>query len=177
MVAVVNGDEIVGADVRAMYLSLPQQYRQVPLESLYPQMLDNLIGRKLVAQAARAANLMDDPEVRARLLRNQDIVLQDVYLVRKIESEVDDTRLRAAYARLTASWQQEEEIRASHVLVKTEPEAAAAIDALAAGASFPDLARERSIGPSAPQGGDLGYIRHGQMVPSFADAAFSACRR
>jgi peptidyl-prolyl cis-trans isomerase C len=173
IVAVVNGDEIRGSDISALYQSLPQQYQQVPMESLFPQMLDNLISRKLVAQAARAARLMDDPEVRRRLTRTEDIVLQDVYLVRKIESEIDEARLRAAFQRMTASWSEEEEIRASHILVATEREAAAVIAALAAGSAFADLARERSIGPSATQGGDLGYIRYAQMVPSFAEAAFA----
>ncbi len=173
IVAVVNGDEIRGADISALYGSLPQQYQQVPMESLFPQMLDNLISRKLVAQAARAAQLMDDPEVRRRLTRTEDIVLQDVYLVRRIESEINEARLRAAFQRMTASWSEEEEIRASHILVATEREASAVIDALAEGAAFTDLARERSIGPSATEGGDLGYIRHGQMVPSFAEAAFA----
>ena len=42
-----------------------------------------------------------------------------------------------------------------------------------AGAEFADLARERSTGPSGPAGGDLGYIRYAQMVPSFAAAAFA----
>ena len=42
-----------------------------------------------------------------------------------------------------------------------------------AGADFAALARERSTGPSAPSGGDLGYIQRGQMVPSFAEAAFA----
>ncbi len=173
IVAVVNGDAIVGSDVRAMYRSLAQQYQRVPLDSLLPQILDNLIGRKLVAQAARAANMMDDQEVRARLSRNEEIVLQDVYLVHRIEREIDEAHLRAAYQRLTESWREEDEIRASHILVDTEAEAAAIIDALAAGASFADLARQRSTGPSAPDGGDLGYIRYGQMVPSFAEAAFA----
>ena len=68
---------------------------------------------------------------------------------------------------------EEEEVRASHILVATEAEAVALIDALAAGAAFADLARERSTGPSAPAGGELGYIRYGQMVPSFAEAAFA----
>ena len=107
IVALVNGDEIRGSDISALYRSLPQQYQQVPMESLFPQMLDNLISRKLVAQAARAAQLMDDPEVRRRLTRTEDIVLQDVYLVRRIDSEINEARLRAAFQRMTASWSEE----------------------------------------------------------------------
>jgi peptidyl-prolyl cis-trans isomerase C len=173
ILATVNGEAIYGSDVNAMYASLPQQYQQMPPENLLPQMMDNLVDRKLLAQAARTGGMLDDPEVRARMARNEDIILQDVYLVRRIEAEIDDASLRAAYRRMTSTWPNEEEVRASHILVATEQEAMAVIDALAAGAAFADLARESSIGPSASAGGDLGYIRHSQMVPSFADAAFA----
>ncbi len=42
------------------------------------------------------------------------------------------------------------------------------------GEKFKDLARIFSQGPSAKQGGDLGYIESGQMVPNFERAAFNA---
>ena len=41
------------------------------------------------------------------------------------------------------------------------------------GADFAELARERSTGPSGPQGGDLGYFTQEQMVPEFAQVAFA----
>jgi len=44
---------------------------------------------------------------------------------------------------------------------------------LAGGADFAELAKERSTGPSGPNGGDLGYFRESQMVPEFAEAAFA----
>ncbi|MGF1557476.1 MAG: SurA N-terminal domain-containing protein [Flavobacteriaceae bacterium] len=37
---------------------------------------------------------------------------------------------------------------------------------------FADLARQSSDGPSAPNGGDLGYFEEGRMVPKFNDFAF-----
>jgi peptidyl-prolyl cis-trans isomerase D len=39
-------------------------------------------------------------------------------------------------------------------------------------AQFADLARDNSDGPSAPNGGDLGYFQEGRMVPAFNDFAF-----
>jgi len=42
-----------------------------------------------------------------------------------------------------------------------------------AGEDFAELARELSEGPSAPEGGDLGFFTYQQMVPPFAEAAFA----
>ncbi|PCJ98806.1 MAG: peptidylprolyl isomerase [Flavobacteriaceae bacterium] len=45
-------------------------------------------------------------------------------------------------------------------------------DALKENAVFTELARENSDGPSAPQGGDLGYFQEGIMTEKFNDFAF-----
>src|SRR5229473_1190744 len=42
-----------------------------------------------------------------------------------------------------------------------------------AGETFALVAREMSEGPTAKQGGDLGYFRHGLMLPAIEQAAFS----
>jgi peptidyl-prolyl cis-trans isomerase C len=65
-----------------------------------------------------------------------------------------------------------EEFNASHILVETEEEAQALIDALAEGADFAELAAESSIGPSGPNGGQLGWFTAGMMVPEFETAVF-----
>ena len=38
---------------------------------------------------------------------------------------------------------------------------------------FAQLAQQHSIGPSAKNGGDLGYFTFGRMVPEFSKAAFA----
>ena len=62
---------------------------------------------------------------------------------------------------------------ASHILVETEAEAKAVIAALHDGSDFAQLAKEKSTGPSGPNGGALGTFGRGQMVPAFETAAFN----
>ncbi len=64
------------------------------------------------------------------------------------------------------------EVKASHLLVKTEEEAAACRKEILDGASFADVAKRVSSCPSSAQGGDLGYFTRGRMVPQFDTVAF-----
>ncbi len=66
-----------------------------------------------------------------------------------------------------------ERVKARHILVETEADALAVIAELKNGADFAELAEQRSIGPSAPDGGDLGFFERGRMIPAFEDAAFA----
>ena len=66
------------------------------------------------------------------------------------------------------------EVRASHVLVKTEDEAKKLREDMNAGKiSFEDAARQISLCPSGHEGGDLGFFKRGVMVKPFEDAAFA----
>ena len=64
------------------------------------------------------------------------------------------------------------EVRASHILVKTEQEALDLYNEIKNGASFADLAAENSMCPSGRNAGDLGFFGKGMMVKPFEDAAF-----
>ena len=68
----------------------------------------------------------------------------------------------------------EEEIHVSHILVLRSAQAQKLLDRLAAGEDFAQLAQEYSEdSESAEQGGDLGWIKRGEMSPEFEAAAFS----
>jgi len=82
-------------------------------------------------------------------------------------------------------FKQPERVKASHILIKLDPNAEESKKAsakekieniqkkLKEGKDFAALAREFSEGPSKDNGGDLGFFTRGQMVPPFEDAAFS----
>ncbi len=65
------------------------------------------------------------------------------------------------------------EVRASHILVKTEDEAKNLLEEIKAGKSFAEAAKEHSLCPSGRDGGDLGFFKRGVMVKPFEDAAFA----
>jgi peptidyl-prolyl cis-trans isomerase C len=65
------------------------------------------------------------------------------------------------------------EVRASHILVKTENEANELLNKINSGESFEDIAKDVSLCPSGAAGGDLGYFGKGMMVKEFEDAAFA----
>ena len=65
-----------------------------------------------------------------------------------------------------------QQVRAAHILVKTQPEAQDIYNQIMKGGDFAALARARSSCPSARQGGDLGWFGRGQMVKPFENAAF-----
>jgi len=173
VVAIVDEIEIRRSDLVMLHATLPAQYRKVPMQMIERQLLDRLIDRAVLARAARRAGLADTDKVKRRLAFVAQGVLQEAYLQDRIEAAFTDERLRAAYDRMIAERKPEEEVRASHILLRTEEEAKRVIAVLEGGADFEETAKAESIGPSAAKGGDLGYFTRGQMVAEFAEAAFA----
>lgn len=98
--------------------------------------------------------------------------------------EVLDIDIEDYYDQNFDKYTEPEQIRASHILFKLEREADeqavneakakadAAIERLNNGEEFSVLAKELSEGPTASNGGDLGFFQHGRMDPAFDKAAW-----
>lgn len=100
------------------------------------------------------------------------------------EISVSREEIQTFYDENPQYFTQPEQIQASHILLtfgeeaeRTREEAQrlaeSLIEELENGADFAELAANRSDGPSAPRGGDLGPFGKGQMVPEFEAAAFA----
>jgi peptidyl-prolyl cis-trans isomerase C len=112
--------------------------------------------------------------VQARIRRAEEETLQQALLLREVQPLLTDEALRARFARETASRPPAEEIRARHILVASEQEARTALaEVRRPGVDFAEVARRRSTGPGAREGGDLGFFKHGDMIPEFEQAAFA----
>ncbi len=104
-----------------------------------------------------------------RQLLKQQLLIEKYSEQLQAEVDVTDEAVQAYYDANEASYEQ---VWARHILVETQEEADAVYDRAVAGEDFAALAQELSVGPSAENGGDLGYFSRGQMVPEFELAAF-----
>jgi peptidyl-prolyl cis-trans isomerase C len=173
IVATVDGENIYSSDVVALFQTLPEQYRQAGLGQMADQIVERLIEQTLVSNAARKSGLAETAEVKRRIKVLSDGVLQQMYLETKIGEQLTDDALKAAYRERITSAKRPEEIRARHILVKTEAEAKKIIAELGDKGDFATAAKEHSTGPSSTKGGDLGFFSDGMMVPEFSKAAFA----
>ena len=157
VIAIVDGTAIRRSEMLAMQRQLPAQYQQMPIEMIFPVLLERMIDSKLIAVAGRQVGLQNEPEVKARVASFEERVVQEVYLTRRIAQRADDATLRKRYDEFVKANPPKEEIHARHILVATESEANTVSDALRKGADFQKLAGEKTIDPSGKTtGGDLG---------------------
>ena len=182
LLARVDGQDVRMSDVVAVAAEvLPPELRSVPPSALLQmlpaevsrQLVDRAITERALVSAARAAGLDRDEEVRRRIRRAEEQELQQALLTREVGGKVTNEAIRARYEQETARRQGEPEVQARHILVPTEAAAREAMAELARGADFAEVAKRRSTGPGAEQGGDLGFFKRGDMVPEFAEAAFA----
>jgi peptidyl-prolyl cis-trans isomerase C len=173
IVARVDGTELHLSDVEAAQQNLPPQAQKLPLDQIYPILLDRLVDGALITEAGRKQHLDQDPDLQRRLKRYEDRLVQEAYLNRAIKDAETEDRLKARYQTFVEEKAGHEEVHALHILVKTDAEAKSVIAELDKGADFATLAKKYSIDPGAGSGGDLGYFGHDNMVKEFADAAFA----
>lgn len=167
VVARVNGQEITLGHIIVTFASLPQQYQQLPVETLYPNILEQLIQQTALAQSIGT----DDPLYVKISVENERRALRAAEEIDRIlKMGASDGEIQAAYDEQYAEGFGGDEFNASHILVETEDEAKAVKAMLDTGSDFAELAKEKSTGPSGPNGGSLGWFGLGAMVPPFEAA-------
>lgn len=172
VLATVDGKKITEADVKDAMEAVGAGIAQIPEAQRQEVLTKVLIDTHLLANAARAAGLADTDEFKKRVEWMTMRALREVYINEKINSALTDEAVKAKYDELTKGIKPEKEVRARHILLKTEDEAKAVITELNGGADFVELAKKKSTGPSGPRGGDLGFFGKGRMVPEFDKAVF-----
>lgn len=140
--------------------------------------LDELVSMHLFALKGAEEKLDQTPEFKTAVetFRNQSLARAAIDASLK-DVTVSDEEAKKFYDEHPDQFTQPERVHVRHVLISddvTSADAIAKIQAdLKAGVSFDAVAKSRSLCPSAAQGGDLGEVSKGQMVPEFEAAAFA----
>ena len=188
-VVTVNGQKITKGELDAKLEQLSGK-----------QVLQSMVQQALVFQYAKEHNITaSDDEVQAKIneiaskfpagqfdsmLKSQGLTMDDAKkLVREnlltkkavdqnitvTDAQINDY-LKTQHLTLGAPAQ----VRARHILLKTQADALAIEAQLKKGADFAALAKANSLDPgSKDKGGELGWFGPGQMVPAFQKAAFA----
>jgi peptidyl-prolyl cis-trans isomerase C len=166
VVATVNGQDITVGHVIALANRLPDRFKQLPDEDLFKGVVDQLIQ-----QSALAKDIDTDTKAVRLAVENETRALLATEALGKIEdAATTEEMIEKAYSDQYGDVQGEVEYSAAHILVETEQEAKELVTTLEGGADFAELAKEKSTGPSGPNGGDLGWFGLGRMVPEFEQA-------
>jgi peptidyl-prolyl cis-trans isomerase C len=172
-VAIVNGHEIKVSEVEMAAEDIIGQLPDVPPKLRYPYIVEYLVERHLLAQAAVKEGIADSEEYKRRLALYQAKALRDAYFAQTIVPMVTEEEIKKAYDTESAKVAQMERVRARHILVASEQEAKQIRARLDKGEKFEDLAKQYSLDGSKDYGGDLGYFSAPEMVPEFSKAAFA----
>jgi parvulin-like peptidyl-prolyl isomerase len=159
-------------------------------ELLYQQATKNKIkitNDEINAEIDKIKENFSSPEEFDNILKTNNLTLnqlkEDIKRNLMITHIMDDTKskvnitydeLKEYFKENEESFFEAEKVHARHILVETEEEALDIIRQLKEGiVDFAELAKEKSTGPSAENGGDLGFFTKGQMVKEFEDVAFA----
>lgn len=173
VLAKIDGVEVTQSDLNIALDNLDPQLAQLPEEQKKLAALSTVIDAKVIAGKARAEKVEDTVEFKNRLEFIVDRELHNAYFKKHIVDAVTDAEVKTRYDAEIAKLPPVEEVRARHILVKTEEEAKTVIKELGEGKDFAELAKAKSTDPNKSDGGDLGYFKKGMMVPEFEAAAFT----
>lgn len=148
--------------------------------------VENMVVRNLIADTAMKEKIDKSPEFIKMMEGTKRDVMASYYLEQAVKKKVTDKAIVADFNKNKASYAtKEDQVRASHILFKTEKTATKKqideakkrgekiLKEALAGKDFAKLASTHSEGPSKSTGGDLNFFTKGRMVKEFSDVAFA----
>ena len=162
--AIVNGKAIPKAQLD----KLVQKSNQPDNPQVRDQAREMLVTRELILQEANNRGITQKESVREQLEQSKMGVLIAAVFEDFVEREgVTEAELKAAYEQVKSQYTGKE-YHVEHILVEKEADAKAITAQIKAGGNFAQIAKEKSKDPgSAPNGGDLGWMGPGDLVPEF----------
>ncbi len=173
--AVVNGENITESTI-VVALRDPRVKFETLQKEQQKQVLDNIIEQKILAQEAFKSKIIESAEYKEELVKVKQNLAYQIWIRDLSETIiVEDKDVKSYFDDNKEKYVKPLELKASHILVKTEIEADKIIKTLSLEkdlkVAFTKIAEEKSTGPSASTGGELGWFTKEKMLPEFSTAA------
>jgi peptidyl-prolyl cis-trans isomerase C len=141
-----------------------------------------VVTRELLYQEAKKKGFEKNPEIRMKVENFKRMMLIDALMeeMLKGKTEVSEAEIQQYYKENQDRFTEPLEIKIRHVFVTSEPALKEVLTRLSQKEDFAKLASVYNVDKSKEDGGNLGWIKRGQLAPSFAqfeEAAFSLKNR
>jgi parvulin-like peptidyl-prolyl isomerase len=165
------GSSTLAAD--EFYDSIPEQLLAVMSLDDQEEALKAWVKTELFYLEGLRRGVGDDDELERRLHEIERELIAEECIRRFVEDipEVTEEEALDYFEQHRSDYSIQ--VRLAHILVRSRPEAERALTEIAAGTPFETVAASVSIDQTAAQGGDLGYMRRGEMLHELEEAAFS----
>jgi peptidyl-prolyl cis-trans isomerase C len=167
-----GGQTITLGEFNQIWEQLPEEYK---LQLDKSMVLDQVISEKLLIQEANNMGLEKDNDVLEQIKKMTEQILVQTLIQREIldKVEVNDEEVSEYYEQNKGSFTEKEQIHLYNISTANEEEAQVILEQLKAGGDFSEIAKEKSTGSSAAQGGDLGYLTKGTVIPEIEEIIFA----
>ena len=171
VVASIGKTKITVDDFNSRIERMPERYKDIA-KKRKDEFLQELINDTLLYQEALRQNIHKDKDVQEVI----DQARKKILIAKLLKSEVDDSvtindeDIVEFYEKNKNMYMTIEIMRVSHILSLSRDNADAILAEIKAGANFEDMARAKSVDPTAQRAGDIGYFPKGQLMPEFENA-------
>jgi parvulin-like peptidyl-prolyl isomerase len=174
-----RGEDEVLARVEGSTLSVEEFYASIPEDLLAVMSLDDQeealrtwVKTELFYQEGLRRGIADDEDLQRRLAEIERELVAEEYIRRFMEGvpDVTDDEARAYFDDHSSEYAIQ--VRLAHILVRNRQEAERALSEIHSGTPFETIAASVSIDQTASLGGDLGYMRRGEMIHELEGVAF-----
>ncbi len=176
VIAIVNQEPIHHSQLNPLIVDFKKRAKKKALTtSEKEQLLKNLIRRKLILQQDFADQLRKSPKISKRVTEYEDKLVLEGYIKHHVADflTVSAEETKQYYLQNLHQFASPPKVRASHILLRTMPEAKEVLVKLKAGEDFSELAKQYSIDlPMALSGGSMGTITKGRSLPQLEEVLF-----
>ncbi|MCV6606851.1 MAG: peptidylprolyl isomerase [Campylobacterales bacterium] len=178
--AKIGNEKITEKDIEIVLSANPNapQIDQIPKDMIH-KIVEQIVQRKVLSKHAIKSGIKSNPEYKKQLKGIEETLATNLWMKNELgKVKVTAKEIKKFYNDNIDKFSKQAQVKARHILVKTEKEAKSIIKTLKRTSSkkleekFISLAKEKSTGPSGKNGGDLGWFTKDKMVKPFADASF-----